>query len=210
MVKVKICGITNLDDALFCSNCGADALGFIFYRGSPRYIPPSKAKKIIKKIGPFVIKVGVFVDRPRESVARIAQDLGLDVLQFHGQESPTYCHFFKKGFQVIKTVFATDAFPPQEFKRYKVDAYLFDVAWKRKLRGEKSLGLEFFKRLAGLRGDEKIIASGGLNPKNITALLRIIKPYAVDVASGVESLPGKKDKRKVLEFIKKVKCYEIT
>ena len=101
MIKVKICGITNQDDAQAASRLGADALGFIFAKKSPRYIKPLTAKKIIRSLDPFIVTVGVFVDESKENVLSIASELNLDCLQFHGNESPSYCNFFKKKFKVI-------------------------------------------------------------------------------------------------------------
>ena len=102
MIKVKICGITNLEDALLASSCGTDALGFIFSKKSPRCIKRKEAKRIICQLDPFVVKVGVFLNHQRKEVLDIASYLGLDALQFHGQESPSYCHFFRPKFKVIK------------------------------------------------------------------------------------------------------------
>ncbi len=105
MLKIKICGITNLEDALLCSSLGADALGFIFSQKSPRYISEREAKRIILGLDPYVLRVGVFVDEEKERVLETAQSLNLDALQFHGQENPAYCRFFKERFRVIKTFF---------------------------------------------------------------------------------------------------------
>lgn len=204
MVKVKICGITNLEDALFCSEAGSDALGFIFYKKSPRYISFSKAEKIIKKLDPFVIKVGVFVNEKKEKVLKVAKEINLDVVQLHGEESKDFCDYLiKKGIKVIK------AFFPKEFslnfKNYKVDAYLFDVEFKEKMKKGYRLKEEIIKNLAPFTDKMRIIISGGLNCGNIKNVLRKITPYAVDVASGVEISPGKKDKDLVKRFIKIVK-----
>lgn len=105
MVKVKICGITNLEDALFASFAGADAIGFIFSKKSPRYISEKRAGEIIQQLDPFLIKVGVFLDQEKQEVLDLASFLNLDVLQFHGKENPGYCHYFKPRFKVIKVFF---------------------------------------------------------------------------------------------------------
>ena len=105
VTRIKICGITNSEDALFCSELGVDALGFIFTKVSPRYISPSKAKQIIKQLPPFIVKIGVFVDEKKEVVRKIGEELGLNVIQFHGKESPVFCDSFHPEFGVIKTFF---------------------------------------------------------------------------------------------------------
>ena len=204
MVKVKICGITNLEDALFCSEAGSDALGFIFYKKSPRYISFSKAEKIIKRLDPFVIKVGVFVNEKKEKVLKVAKEINLDVVQLHGEESKDFCDYLiKKGIKVIKAFFPKEF--SLDFKNYKIDAYLFDVEFKEKMKKGYRLKEEIIKNLAPFTDKMRIIISGGLNCNNIKKILKRITPYAVDVASGVEISPGKKDKDLVKRFIKIVK-----
>jgi len=212
MVKVKICGITNLEDALVCSQLGADALGFIFSKVSPRYISPLKAKQIVRKLDPFITKVGVFVNEDRAQVLKIAKEVGLDVLQFHGRESARFCKFFLPHFKVIKAIFPQEmpSLNLESIVKFGVDGYLFDVSWHKKLEGERKLKKGIIKKLAKFTSKISLILSGGLNPRNIEDILKIIRPYAVDVASGVESIVGKKDMEKVREFIKKVKLYEAT
>jgi phosphoribosylanthranilate isomerase len=205
MPKVKICGITNLEDALLCSKAGADALGFIFWKKSPRYITPSLVKKIIDNLDPFISSVGVFVDEDKKKVFDIAKYINLDVLQFHGKESVAYCNSFKSYFKVVKTFF------PQQVKdsyicRFNVSGYLFDIGWDDKQKGLKSLPQSVLRKIASLR-DKRVIVSGGLNPVNVSSCIKKIKPYAVDVASGVEVFPGKKDKKAVKLFIQKAKQY---
>ncbi|MCM8823714.1 MAG: phosphoribosylanthranilate isomerase [Candidatus Omnitrophica bacterium] len=202
MVKVKICGITNLEDALFANDSGADALGFIFWRKSPRYISPKLAKSIVKNLGPFISKVGVFVDEEKDKVYRLASFIGLDTLQFHGKEKPIYCNFFMSRFRVIKTFFSYEDFLKNS-KFYRVSAYLFDVSWEDKQRGKKTLDEIFLNRLANVK--DRIIISGGLTVENVTHFIEKVKPYAVDVSSGVERLPGEKDRELVRAFIRKVK-----
>ena len=206
MPKIKICGITNIEDALYSSSCGADALGFIFWYKSPRCISLKVAKKIIDSLGPFVSKVGVFVNEEKGKVLDIASYLDLDVLQFHGKEPPSYCNFFKSKFRVIKTFF-----PEKEnlasVLRYKVDAYLFDVTWDSKIQtrnNKKTIGKKHLKDIKSIK-DKRIIISGGLKFDNVSYFIKELKPYAVDVASGVESFPGKKDRKLVKLFIKKAK-----
>ena len=200
MVRVKVCGITNIEDALFCSQSGVDALGFIFYKQSPRYITPQKAKNIIENLGPFVSRVGVFVNEDKKKVYEVAGYLNLDILQFHGKESPAYCRYFLKRFKVIK-VFFPYQFPDKKY--IKVNAYLFDIKLEDKKKGV-TLDDSFLERIKSIR-DKKTILSGGLTPGNVSELIKKVKPYAVDVARGVEISPGKKDKNMVKEFINKAK-----
>lgn len=205
MVKVKICGITNLEDALACSNCGADALGFIFSKKSPRYITEKDAAKIISGLDPYITKVGVFLDEEKEKVLEIANMLSLDALQFHGRENPSYCSSFVPKFKVIKVFFPQDC--PFEAKalRYKIDAAMFDVKYEQKSKGKNTLDKNMLKEISKLiKKGSRVIISGGLNVKNISQIVRL-KPYAVDVSSGLEKLVGKKDIELVREFIKKVK-----
>lgn len=209
MIRVKICGITSIEDALYCSSCGADALGFIFSRVTPRYVSLSKAGSIISKLDPFVSTVGVFVDEDKNTVEKTARRLNLDILQFHGKETPEFCRYFRPDFKVIKTFFPDDRFSFKSLKAYKVDACLFDVAFEKKKTGSRTISESLMREIALLSKTGRVIVSGGLNKDNLPRILKITRPYAVDVASGVESLPGKKDPGKVREFIKKARSYEI-
>lgn len=205
MIKVKICGITNLEDALLASSQGADAIGFIFSKKSPRYISEQAAKKIISKLDPFLIKVGVFLDEEREKVLNTATQLNLDVVQFHGQETPRYCHFFKPKFKVIKVFFPEDRPYEVKLSRYNIDAFMFDLKYEQKREGLRELGSDILKEIATfIKRGRRVIISGGLNIENITRVKKL-NPYALDVASGVEKLVGKKDEELVKIFIKKAK-----
>ena len=205
MIKVKICGITNIEDALICSSAGADALGFIFTKKSPRYINDKDAKKIIREIDPFTVKVGVFVDEDKKKVFDIASYLKLDVLQFHGTEAPSYCNFFRSKFKVIKVFFSHQQPFKDKIHHYKADAFLFDIRYEEKMKGKKVLPKSVLTELASfIKLGQRVIVSGGLNLSNIARIKRL-SPYAVDIASGVEKFIGKKDKDLVIKFIKKVK-----
>lgn len=199
MVRVKICGITNLPDALFAVRFGADAVGFVFAK-SPRQVDLSKAERICKRLPPFVSKAGIFVNEAPERVMEIAFGLHLDILQFHGDETPEYL----KTFRPIKTV---KAFRIQNEKSLKkigeyvtTDAVLLDSFSPRKAGGT---GRSFDWNLAqeAKKHKKPLILSGGLNPQNVAEAVRIVKPYAVDVSSGVELYPGKKDLKKMKAFI---------
>jgi phosphoribosylanthranilate isomerase len=205
MVKVKICGITNVADAFFCSHAGADALGFIFSKKSPRCIAEKDAKKIISQLDPFISKVGVFLDEEKNKVADIAAALSLDTLQFHGRESPAYCGYFHDRYNVIKVFFAGDENFSETTARYSVDAYSMDIAYEEKLRGKKTLPKTALAAITPLiKAGKRIIISGGLTVTNVAAAVKL-KPYAVDVASGLEEFVGKKDHELVLRFINEVK-----
>ena len=205
MIKVKICGITNLEDAQDCSDSGADALGFIFSRKSPRYLSPQAAGKIISKLDPFLVKVGVFLDEKKETVYDTAVKLNLDVLQFHGQETAAYCRSFKPRFKVIKVFFPEDRPYLKKVASYKADGFMFDIKYQQKIKGSRELPLEALKEIKKLISlGKRVIISGGLNLNNVTKIKKI-KPYALDLSSGLERLVGKKDQTLVKAFIKKVK-----
>lgn len=205
MIKVKICGITNLEDALVCSKEGADALGFVFSKKSPRYITEKEAAKIISGLDPYITKVGVFLDEEKEKVQDIANMLCLNALQFHGKETPSFCASFTPKFKVIKVFFPEDSPVASKILRYKIDAAMFDIKYEKKTKDENTLDKNMLKEISALiKAGSRIIISGGLNVKNISQIARF-KPYAVDVSSSLEKFVGKKDIELVREFIKKVK-----
>ena len=200
MVKVKICGITNLEDALNSVRAGCDALGFVFYKQSPHYITPQKAKQIIKKLPKDIIKVGVFVNAKEETIRHIAKFCGLDILQFHGNEYPEFCQRFKGG-KIIKAFRIKDKIDLLKILRYKTFAYLFDTFIKSKPGGTgRKFNWELLKDLEDIK--RPIFLSGGLNEKNIKEALESVHPAWVDVSSSVEIKPGKKDYKKIRKFIK--------
>jgi len=204
MLKIKICGITNFSDALSACKLGTDLLGFIFYKRSPRYIFPRKAKRIIQKLPPNIKKVGIFVNEDIDKVKRISKYLRLDFLQFHGKESACYISKFK-DYRIIKTFRIKDKKSLKAISKYKnVDFYLLDTYVKEKLGGT---GKIFNWNLAVKAKSFKnpIILSGGLNPKNVMRAIKKVRPFAVDVCSGVEKEIGKKDPKLLEEFIKKVR-----
>ena len=208
MIKVKICGITNIEDALAASRSGADALGFIFSKKSPRCVSTDTANKIIQQLGPFITTVGVFVNESKEAVADIAGTVGLDCLQFHGDEPAAYCNSFCKQYEVIKTLFPSDSPFRKAISAYAVDAFLFDVRYEDKQRGTALLAQAVLKEVKVLiQEGKRIIISGGLNFANVGRVLKY-NPYAVDVASGIEQLVGKKDIKTMSMFVRKVKGCE--
>lgn len=197
-VKVKICGITNLADALCAAEAGADALGFVFYEPSPRCITLEAAAQIAQKLPPHVVKVGVFVDAPQETVLRAIAGCGLNLLQFHGNESPEYCLEF--GLMSMKAFRIRDAASLQDLPHYPTDAWLLDsyVAEKPGGTGEK-FNWELAREAQSL--GRPVFLAGGLSPGNVADAIRLVRPYGVDVSSGVEMSPGKKDHGKVRAFI---------
>lgn len=203
MTKVKICGITNLEDAKASIYAGCDALGFVFYRKSPRYIAPKIAKAIIKSLPKNILKVGVFVNSKEKTIKKIAKFCGLDILQFHGNESTGFCRRFR-SYKVIKALRVKDKVDLKHILQYNPFAYLFDAFIESKLGGTgKKFDWKLIKHLNGIK--KPIFLSGGLSTDNVKKAIEIAKPGWVDVSSSVEVSPGKKDHQKVSDFIKKVK-----
>jgi phosphoribosylanthranilate isomerase len=200
MVKVKICGITNLEDALMVAEAGADALGFVFVPGSPRYIHPQKAEEIERHLPPFLSLVGVFANVPLKEVREVAEACHLSLVQLHGEESPAYCSALGK--RVIKAFRMKGAKGLEEMGQYEVEALLLDSCSPGQLGGT---GKTFDWRLAQeAKRYGRLILSGGLTPENVAEGIRIVRPYAVDVSSGVEERTGKKEKGKVKRFLEEV------
>jgi phosphoribosylanthranilate isomerase len=206
LTKIKICGITNLEDALFAAFSGADALGFIFYTKSPRFIKIKEAKRIISKLPPFISKVGVFVDEKLSKIEKIYEECRLSAVQLHGDETPLFCRKIK--YPVIKSFRVKDKNSLDILPKYKVNAFLLDTFHQEKLGGT---GEKFDWSLAKkAKKIGPIILAGGLNPKNISEAIRTVKPYAVDVSSGVEKSPGIKDKQKLRDFINQLRSIDAT
>jgi phosphoribosylanthranilate isomerase len=203
MVKVKICGITNVKDALAAVNAGCDAVGFVFYKKSPRYVTPEKVKEIVKQLPKQVIKVGVFVNAKEKEILRIAKLCKLDILQFHGNESPEFCRKFK-GHKIVQAFRIKDKIDLKQVLRYKVFAYLFDTFVKSEIGGT---GKKFeWKLLIAMNNiKQPIFLSGGLTAENVKKAIDAVGPHWVDVSSSVEIRPGKKDHIKIKKFIKAVK-----
>lgn len=201
-VKVKICGITNLTDALSAQNLGANALGFVFYPKSSRYILPEAAQKIISQLNKKIKKIGVFVNADPASVKKTAGICRLDMLQFHGDETPDFCRKFNK-YKVIKAFRIKNEDSLKDIEKYPVDYYLFDTFKKDSFGGT---GSNFnWDILKGLKTSKPFFLSGGLNPKNIIRALKAARADWVDVSSGVEAKPGIKDKKLLRDFIDKAR-----
>lgn len=198
MVRIKICGITNREDALMAVEAGADALGFVFFQGSPRYISPEQAAGIIRCLPPFVQTVGLFVNEEVTTVNRVADQCGLDLVQLHGEESPDYCLAVTR--KIIKAFRIKNASDLDHMHDYQVAGYLLD-AWSPSAHG--GTGTTFNWDIAArVAVSHCIILAGGLTPENVAEAIVEVTPYAVDVSSGVESVPGKKDAGKVVRFMR--------
>ncbi|MFA5345128.1 MAG: phosphoribosylanthranilate isomerase [Candidatus Omnitrophota bacterium] len=199
MVKVKICGITNLEDALASFFSGANAIGFVFYKKSPRYIDPSKARNISYILPKEIFKAGVFVDEKEKTVKKIARLCNLDMLQFHGSESAKYCEKFK-GYKVIKAFRVNKEINLEEISKYKVFGYLFDTFSKNKAGGTgKKFNWNLLKNTDKIKG--QVFLSGGLTSVNVKSAINKLHPDWLDVSSSVEDRPGKKNHQKILRFI---------
>ncbi len=210
-VRVKICGITTVEDAIMAAGAGADAIGFVFHEKSPRYIGPPEVRDIVMKLPPFITTVGVFVNEDLGRVREIASEAGLGAVQLHGAETPTYCA--SMGISVIKAFRVRGEEDLEALGSYegKVSAFLLDT-YKKGLMGgtgetfDWNLALKASKReIKGALKPTPLIISGGLKPHNVAMAVKKVRPYAVDVSSGVESGPGRKDRDKVLRFIREAK-----
>jgi len=196
---VKICGMTNVEDALEAASLGVDALGFIF-APSPRRVEPSAAREIIRRLPPGILKVGVFVNEALEEVRRLVDYCGLHMVQFHGQEPPAYCR--QMPLPVIKALRVKSRESLQEMEQYAFASILLD-AWDPQKAG--GTGEPFcWQWVLEACPKRNFILSGGLNPENVYRAIRQVRPSGVDVCSGVEKTPGKKEKAKMHEFIKEV------
>jgi phosphoribosylanthranilate isomerase len=200
-MKVKICGITNSEDALYAAGCGADALGFIFYPDSPRCITPDRAASIISQLPPFITTVGVFVDEDPDRITETMNITGIKTVQLHGSESPDTCGLWPS---VIKAFRIREMSDLNLLRQYPcASAYLLDTYSEKELGGT---GRVFNWDIAAeAKKLGRIIVAGGLTPDNVAEAVRHAGPYAVDVAGGVEAAKGKKDFKKVREFIERAK-----
>ena len=200
LFRVKVCGITNLADARLALEAGADALGFNFCPASPRYVSPAKAQRMIRRLPKKTVVVGVFVNRSPAEVSRIARTLRLDFLQLHGEESPEDVAQLAKKHNVIRAVRVRPRFRVNSLRNSNgVDAFLLDGHHPTARGGSgRSFDWKIARRAARFG---PVILAGGLNPQNVARAIRIARPAAVDVASGVESRPGKKDPARVRAFL---------
>jgi phosphoribosylanthranilate isomerase len=201
-VRVKICGITNLADAQAAAEAGADALGFVFYEKSPRFVSPKTAAEISRALPPFIIRAGVFVNPARELVLKAIAECGLNLLQFHGDEPPEFCMQF--GLMSMKAFRIRDAGSLKELPKYQTDAWLLDAYSSDTLGGTGEV-FNWDLAVEAQKTGRPVFLAGGLTPGNVADAVRKVRPFGVDVSSGVESSPGKKDHAKVRAFINAVK-----
>jgi phosphoribosylanthranilate isomerase len=194
VTQVKICGITNEEDALCAVHCGAAALGFIFYPPSPRYIKPEDARKIINGLPKEIVKVGVFVNEKADEIKRVMEYCGLDMIQLHGDESPAYCREFPAD-RIIKAVELKNDNDLNHALDYDVAALLVDNRHAGLYGGTGRKAN--WKLACRIKNKKPLILSGGLSEENIAEALRTVAPAALDINSGVESEPGKKDHAKL-------------
>lgn len=214
MIWIKICGTTNLEDALIAVKSGADALGFVFYDKSPRKIDAESARKIVSEMPPNVEKVGVFVNEPVEMILNTVKQAGLTAAQLHGVESrrPEFIRTLKAGRELkVFLVLQTDeveAFDAIASSKAGISAVFLDSGTPQ-LPGGTGKAFDWKATAAGDEGIRKnMVVAGGLNPGNVAEAIRILKPWGVDVASGVEARPGKKDPDKVRAFVEAVRSAE--
>jgi phosphoribosylanthranilate isomerase len=201
MTRVKICGITSPEDAAAAVEAGADAVGLVFVPGTPRVVTPERAALIVERLPPLVATVGVFVDRPLAEVCRIVALLRLSAVQLHGHEDEA----FSRGVPVpvIRALRVRDAASLQPLATYPAHAFLLD-AYVEGQPGGTGTVMPWGLALQA-KGTQPIILSGGLRPDTVAEAVRLVRPYGVDVSSGVEHSPGRKDHRKVREFIVNVR-----
>ncbi|SMO46901.1 phosphoribosylanthranilate isomerase [Balnearium lithotrophicum] len=208
MVRVKVCGITNLNDALITVKAGADAVGFILYPKSKRFIKAKEVRRITQGLPPFIFKVGVFVNEDLHAILEILSYANLDFAQLHGDESPEECEYIGKE-RVIKVFRLKSIDEVEKIEPYigKIRALLLDTYSESSYGGTgKTFNWEIARAVKERFPQIPLILSGGLNPENVRDAIKEVNPYAIDVSSGVERAPGIKDREKVELFIRRAKC----
>ena len=197
-VTVKICGITSVEDAQAVEQAGADAVGLMFYEGSPRHIALEQAKAIVDSLSNTIVRVGVFVNSEESFVRQAMEICTLNMLQFHGDETPEYCARFEV--MTLKAIRVSDESSLKEMERYSGDGFLLDAFSENSLGGTgETFNWELAKRAT--KSGRPIFLAGGLTSENVAEAVKAVRPFAVDVSSGVESEPGKKDAAKVRAFV---------
>ncbi|HKV34391.1 MAG TPA: phosphoribosylanthranilate isomerase, partial [Pyrinomonadaceae bacterium] len=204
MTLIKICGITNLEDAVAAIAMGADALGFNFYKPSPRYVTPQTAREIIEQLPDEVLKVGVFVNEASpDRVRSIANESGITALQLHGDESPEYCSELADKY-IIKCLAVSTNFDTQMTEAYQVDAIMFDTKHNT-LRGGTGRAFDWSIAQQVSKTIPKLYLAGGLSPENVADAIETVRPFAVDACSSLETIPGKKDHERMRAFVTAVR-----
>jgi len=209
MVKVKICGITNWTDARRAVEAGADFLGFNFYPKSSRYIAPAAAQRIVQRLPKKVASVGVFVNEPEPEMLAIAQQVGLDYVQLHGDEAAEVVSRMRRSFRVIKAIWVRDSFRVSQLENFKRASAILLDGFDAHLRG--GTGKTFNWKLAKSAGRKRqIFLAGGLTPENAAQAVSAAQPFAIDVCSGVELRPGKKDAARMRALVAAVRPVRTT
>jgi phosphoribosylanthranilate isomerase len=202
-VKVKICGNTSYEDTALALDLGAEAVGFVFYDKSSRHVAPATVREIVKKLPPYAVKVGVFVNEfDIDAVRSISQMCGLNVIQLHGGESPEYCSRLP-DWTLVKALRVNEAFDPSHVAHFPVAAVLLD-AYDADTYGGTGRLFDWSKAVLAKQYAKSLILAGGLNPENVALAIKMVKPYAVDVCSGVECKPGQKDRLLLRSFMNEV------
>jgi len=201
-VKVKICGITSVADGVAAAEAGADMIGLMFYERSPRNLSIATAAEISRALSPFIVKVGVFVNPTEDAVLRAIGECGVTLLQFHGEEGPEFCTQF--GVMSMKAFRVRDAAALDALPHYPTDAYLLD-AYSPDAHGGTGAKFNWDLAIAAKQHGKPIFLAGGLTPENVGEAVRKVAPFGVDVSSGVESAPGKKDHAKIKAFLQAVR-----
>jgi len=204
MTLIKICGITNLEDAVAATVAGVDALGFNFFRPSQRYITPQSAREIIEQLPDAVLKVGVFVNEATpEKVRQIANESGITALQLHGDESPEYCNELADQY-VIKALAVGQNFDSQLIELYHVNAIMLDTKHNT-LRGGTGHTFDWSIAQQVSKTVPNLFLAGGLSPENVAGAIETVRPYAVDACSSLEDVPGKKNHDRIRAFVAAVR-----
>ncbi len=199
--RIKICGITRLEDALSAAELGVDALGFVFYEKSPRYIAPEKAAEIIRQMPPFISAVGLFVNPSHTFLASLLAKCPIDILQFHGEETPEFCAI--QDHRVLKAVPIETEADAARVSDYNC-AVLLDARAPEGVYGGAGKAFDW-KLVAGIEHEHALVLAGGLSPANVRDALKVRQWDAVDVSSGVEISPGLKDAALMREFVAAVR-----
>jgi len=202
-VRVKICGITRVEDALAAERAGADAVGFVFAPGSKRRVSLEQAAELSAALGPFVARVGVFVNAPADEVERAVQAANLSAVQFHGEEDPAYMAAFQGHVKVIRATAFGPGVTPESFENYPADAVLLDA----RVPGS---GRTFdWHEAAAWRAHPRMVLAGGLDPHNVAHAVAALRPYGVDVSSGVETAPGLKSADLIHGFVRSARAVPV-
>ena len=200
--RIKICGITNVEDGVAAAEAGADMIGLMFYERSPRHISFATAAEVSRALSPFIVKVGVFVNPDEDTVMRAINDCGVTLLQFHGEETPGFCTQF--GVMSMKAFRIKDAASLEALPNYPTDAWLLD-AYSPDAHGGTGAKFNWELAIEAKNLGRPIFLAGGLTPENVGDAVQTVQPFGVDVSSGVESAPGKKNHAKVRAFIQAVR-----